>query len=109
MRYEYGINFGIGPLDSTAFMTSVGHKLMKSGWGEDVDPERGGIKQTSFLRQVCGREFSFAMAHFRYTHIRPIRRLPVLSSLQKIIIYCNCEVHKVLWLVHFIRLAPLST
>lgn len=50
-----------------AFVTSTDNKLMECiiRWGEDVDPERGGIKQTSFLRQVCGGEFNFATAHFR--------------------------------------------
>ncbi|KAJ7395073.1 hypothetical protein BTVI_158383 [Pitangus sulphuratus] len=35
MRYEYELNFGIGPLDSVVFMTSVGNKLMECifRWG----------------------------------------------------------------------------
>lgn len=50
------LNFRTGLLNPMVFLTSVGNQIVKCviwvGWGEGVDHEEGGMKQTSLGRHV---------------------------------------------------------
>lgn len=107
--WMWEFNLRTGPLDSMVFVISVGNKIMRSGsscmvwvgWRWRCPSWKGRrIKQTSFLRQECGRGYNVVRARFNQANAWIFRRLFLLSWLQKIIIYSSCEVHKMLLLLH---------